>query len=226
MASLVKFADVFLEAASRAPRIHRVFTALLVGWEVMALVTPLAPYETLVAPLVPLAMVSVLFVISAGVTRHCDSTIDRLGFFLLSWTVLFLGLVTVLMVRLGLIESSPFSEDFWHVGMLWLVAMWSVALADRLNVLKADAEQHHRDLGTSQNRLARTDRDDACRGGRVRHGQAAPNSLTSTPATFSLFRDRAKRQTLSLAVRSPRRPKPIRSGWPVLKRLTPSTACR
>ena len=87
---------------------------------------------------------------------HCDSTIDRLGFFLLSWMVLFLGLVTVLMVRLGLIESSPFSEDFWRVGMLWLVALWSMALADRLNVLKADTERANRDLRTSQNRLAQT----------------------------------------------------------------------
>ena len=155
MGSLVKFADVFLETASRAPRMHRLFTALLVGWAVMVLVTPLAPYETLAAPLMPLAVISVLVVISAGVMalrQHYRPA----RFFLLSWMVLFLGLVTVLMVRLGLIESSPFSEDFWRVGMLWLVAMWSVALADRLNVLKADTERANRDLGTSQNRLAQT----------------------------------------------------------------------
>ena len=95
MGSLVKFADVFLETASRAPRMHRLFTALLVGWVVLVLVTPLAPYETLVAPLVPLAVVSVLVVISAGVMalrQHYRPA----RFFLLSWMVLFLGLVAVL----------------------------------------------------------------------------------------------------------------------------------
>ena len=155
MASLVKFADVFLETASRAPRMHRLFTVLLVGWAILVLVTPLAPYETLVAPLVPLAVVSVLVVISAGVMalrQHYRPA----RFFLLSWMVLFLGLVIVLMLRLGLIESSPFSEDFWRVGMLWLVAMWSVALADRLNVLKADTERANRAMRSSQNRLTQT----------------------------------------------------------------------
>ena len=42
------------------------------------------------------------------------------------------------------------------MGMLWLVALWSVALADRLNVLKADTERANRDLHTSQSRLAQT----------------------------------------------------------------------
>jgi PAS domain-containing protein len=46
------------------------------------------------------------------------------------------------------------TEKAYHAGLIWLVLMWSWALADRINLLKAQTEDANRALRNSQSRLS------------------------------------------------------------------------
>ncbi len=62
-------------------------------------------------------------------------------YFLFSWMGLIIGGIIVILVRLDLIPSTAFTEQLYRPGIIWLVAFWAVALADRINLLKAEKEK-------------------------------------------------------------------------------------
>ena len=51
-----------------------------------------------------------------------------------------IGAVLSGLVRLGVIRSSAFTEELVRFGLVWLIAFWSLALADRMNSLKQESE--------------------------------------------------------------------------------------
>jgi PAS domain S-box-containing protein len=51
-------------------------------------------------------------------------------------------------------SSSLLSENAFRLGYLWMAVCWSIALADRINLLKADTENANRQLRNSEHRLS------------------------------------------------------------------------
>jgi PAS domain-containing protein len=62
--------------------------------------------------------------------------------------------ILVIMVRLAFIPSTTFSENSYRLGLLWMAVCWSIALADRINLLKAETESANRGLRNSEHRLS------------------------------------------------------------------------
>ena len=50
--------------------------------------------------------------------------------------------------------STSFNENLYHTGLIWMAVCWSIALADRINQLKADTENANRKLRNSELRLS------------------------------------------------------------------------
>jgi len=76
-------------------------------------------------------------------------------FFLISWIwFLFAGIIFAF-TRLGLVPSTPVTEDITQVGILWMVAVWSLALADQVNTLKAESDSTNIQLRESESRYRR-----------------------------------------------------------------------
>jgi hypothetical protein len=68
------------------------------------------------------------------------------GFFMIAWLGMAASLFLLLLVRLAIIPSTYFNENIFQIGFLVMAVSWSIALADRIQLLKADTENANRDL--------------------------------------------------------------------------------
>jgi signal transduction histidine kinase/PAS domain-containing protein len=75
---------------------------------------------------------------------------------LIAWLGMLLGIIWVLLIRLDLLPSTVISENAYRFGIVWMAVCWSIALADRINLLKAETESAFRDLRLSELRLSQT----------------------------------------------------------------------
>lgn len=147
------FCHSFLEVRTRIPRLHRLIIAILAVWGALIVLIPFLSYLTLASLMVPWAVVSLAAVLAAGIVSWRRG-FHSARFFMIAWIGLLLTIITVLLVRLGLISSTPFSENAYHVGVMWMAVCWSIALSDRINLLKANTESANRDLSASEHRLS------------------------------------------------------------------------
>jgi len=153
IASMVLFSDVFLELKRRLPKLHRVILVFLAIWGVLMLLTPFTSYHFIASLMVPWAILSLLVVLIGGFLSWLGGfRITR--FFLLAWFGMIAGLIVIILVRLGLIPSSLFTENVYRLGFLWVAVCWSVALADRINLLKSETENANRALRSNEHRLS------------------------------------------------------------------------
>jgi signal transduction histidine kinase len=60
------------------------------------------------------------------------------------------------LVRSGILPSNPITEKSYHIGLIWLVLMWSLALANRINLLKKETEEANLKLVQSERKLSQT----------------------------------------------------------------------
>lgn len=76
------------------------------------------------------------------------------GYFLISCFGLFFGDSMVYLSHLVVVKSSFFIEQSARIGLIWLVAFWALALADRINLLRAETENANAALRKSESRLS------------------------------------------------------------------------
>jgi hypothetical protein len=97
--------------------------------------------------------------VSMGVTLVVGIAAWRKGFhparfFLLAWLGMAASLLLFVMVRLGIAPSTFFTENIYQLGMIVMAVCWSIALADRITVLKAETESANRSLKFNEQRLS------------------------------------------------------------------------
>ncbi len=151
--STVLFADSFLELKTAFLRLHQVNIVIVGIWGIIVLLTPFISYLTTVVLMVSLAFPSLVLALLAGLfawRRHMRSA----RFYIIAWVGLLVTLVVVLLVRLGSIPSVPLTENAYRLGFVWMGVSWSIALADRVNLLKAETEEGNRALRRSEFRLS------------------------------------------------------------------------
>ena len=151
--SALKFSDVFLDQKNRAPRFHQLFYLLIGVWGLMILIVPLFSFGFMAQVTSPLILLTPLLAASAGVYSWRKGY-SLAKFYLISWIGFFIGLISVELVRAGILPSTYITERGYHFGLIWLVLLWSIALADRINLLKKEAEDANRLLRNSESRLS------------------------------------------------------------------------
>ena len=143
--SMLLFADTFLELKTHLPKLHWLSIILVAVWGVLLLLAPVTTYHDNVMLVVPLALASMATVLIVGTVAGRQG-IPSSRFFMIAWSGLVLGLVIVVLVRVGIMPSNLFSEKAYRLGLLWLGICWSLALADRVNMLQANVLRNERRL--------------------------------------------------------------------------------
>jgi signal transduction histidine kinase len=151
--SIVLFADSFLEIKTKFPKLHTANLVILTVWGALMVITPFTSYHFLSGLSTRWALISLIVVLAAGINSL------RRGFrpawlFLIAWAGLLISLFIAILVRQGSIPITPFNENLFRWGMVWLAICWSIALADRINLLKDETEGANHDLRKSERRLS------------------------------------------------------------------------
>jgi signal transduction histidine kinase len=153
IASMVLFSTSFLELKKRLPKLYIVSLVILAVWGALMLLIPFTSYHFLARLMTPWALISLVAVFISGIASWMGGY-QASRFFVLAWLGLVISLIWLLLVRLGLASSTFFSENAFRPGYLWMAVCWSIALADRINLLKDEIESANRDLRRSEGRLA------------------------------------------------------------------------
>ncbi len=151
--SMILFADSFLELKKQRPILHRLNVAILGIWGVLMLLVPFSSYQFIALLMGPWGLISLGTVLAAGIlTWRQDFRPAR--FFMIAWFGLIATFILVLLVRLGVFPSTLFSENAYRLGLVWMAVCWSIALADRINLLKTETEDANLNLRNSEHRLS------------------------------------------------------------------------
>jgi PAS domain S-box-containing protein len=153
--SPVLFADSFLEAKERLPNLHRVNLALVAGWGLLVILIPFITYAGMARLMVVWAIQSLVAILTAGIVSWRRG-FHRARFFNFAMVGLIITFFITLLVRLGSIPSTLLTENAYHFGIMWMALSLSIALADRINLLKEGTERANRDLQDSERRLTQT----------------------------------------------------------------------
>ena len=153
IASMVLFSDAFLQLKSQFPKLHQVCLAFVVTWGVFILIDPFVGYHIKAIIMVPWALVTLAVTMMAGILTWRQG-FHPARFFMIAWFGMIGFLSLVIFVRLGFAPSTFLSENAYHFGIAWMMVCWSIALADRINLLKAVSENAYRELKASEHRLS------------------------------------------------------------------------
>ncbi len=134
------FARNFLGSASRMPWMNRTMLALVGGWVLTLAAALLLPYRVSSLMVTVLAVISVTTVVVSGVlsVRHQH---PGARYFLTAWAVLLLGVVTLVLHNTGALPSNLLTANALLIGSALEMVLLSFALADRINVARAEKEQ-------------------------------------------------------------------------------------
>ncbi|NJD57996.1 MAG: hypothetical protein FIA98_01175, partial [Anaerolineae bacterium] len=147
--SIILFSDTFLELKTRFPIFHKTNIAFLIWWGILLLLVPFISYLNLSRLMTPTQLVTIGITWLIGVTVMRSST-RQICFFLLAWIGMAASLVLLLLVRLPIIPSTYFNENIFQLGFIVMAVSWSLALADRINLLKFTTEKANRSLRSSE----------------------------------------------------------------------------
>jgi len=134
------FARNFLATAVRMPGMNRVVLALVGGWLLALLAALLLPYTVSSWMVTVLAVVSVTTVVLAGALSVRDKH-PGARYFLTAWAVLLLGVSSLVLHNTGVLPSNLLTANALLIGSALEMVLLSFALADRINVVKAEKEQ-------------------------------------------------------------------------------------
>jgi PAS domain S-box-containing protein len=144
------FTNVFLLRLVRLRWLSWLFYGLMAGWGVLIAILLLVENNALATNW--MIVFTTIAIVIVGIIAF-QRGYRQARFFLLAWPGYFVALSMVRLVRLGLLPTTFLWPDV-HFALLWLALFWSLALADRINLLKAQAEESNQELSRSEGRLS------------------------------------------------------------------------
>ena len=151
----LKFSDVFLEQKNRSPRFHKLYYIIYGFWGLVILTVPYVSYAFLGRITEVGLLLTPLIIILAGFYSW-KKGYQPARYFLISWLGFMVGILIAVVVRIGLLPSTTFTENSYQIGLVWMALLSSLALADRIKLLKTQTEVANRLLRSSESRLAQT----------------------------------------------------------------------
>ena len=151
--SIILFADSFLEIKSRLPKLHTANLVIIISWGALIVIMPFTSYYFLAGVGTSLALITLIIVLAAGL-YSLQRGFRPAWLFLIAWAGLLVSVFLVILARQGSVSITPLNENLFRWGMVWLAICWSIALADRINLLKDETESANRGLRKSERRLS------------------------------------------------------------------------
>jgi signal transduction histidine kinase len=150
---ILLFSGEFLGLRTRLPKLYRVNLGCAAVWGVLASLVPFTSYGNIAQLMTPWQMVSMGVTLVVGVAAWRKG-FHPARFFMVAWLGMAASLLLFVMVRQGIAPSTFFTENVYQLGMIVMAVCWSIALADRITVLKAETENANRNLQRSEHRLS------------------------------------------------------------------------
>ncbi len=136
----VWFARAFLDSAHRMPRLDRLMKLLMAGWALTVAAALGLPYVVSSWMVTGLAVFTVTALVMAGVLSVRRAH-PGARYFLTAWAVLLMGVVTLALHNTGVLPSNRFTANSLLIGSALEMILLSFALADRINISRAEKEQ-------------------------------------------------------------------------------------
>ena len=147
--SFLIFTSMFLNIKVQFHRLHQIINVLLAISVILIILIPFTSYAIIIQPIVLLSVFTLFIMLMAGF-RSWRQGYRPARYFLLSMLIpIITGIITSL-VRLGLFPSNIFTEYGILFGIILLVALLSLGLADRINLLKSETGKKNLELRESE----------------------------------------------------------------------------
>lgn len=138
--SLLNFARTFLATDHHLPRWHKVLLGYTLLWLCFAgLVLFVMAWWVLF--LMFFLIVNTMFLLFFVGWESWRVNYAPAGYFLIAWIAPVISTFLYTLVRLGFLPSTPITENLVRVGVLALVLLLSLALADRINLVRSEGEK-------------------------------------------------------------------------------------
>jgi two-component system nitrate/nitrite sensor histidine kinase NarX len=141
----LKFSASYLETKVHVPRLHRVINFLLIGFGIVIPLALIVDFNLVVRPFAILVFASIISMLTTGFV------VWRRGyrparFFLLAWILFLAGAMVLVLTVSGFVPINAFTAQSYRYGLIALVLMLSVALADRINIIRQRREEAQAEL--------------------------------------------------------------------------------
>lgn len=146
------FSIRFLEMPVNAPRISRVMHALMGAGILLSLSSLFADYSIVIlaGQILPLLMIFLGIPAAIFAIRNGNRSA---GIYLLAWMVFFIGVVLSTFRVMGLLPHNFFTEFGLQIGSALEMILLSLALADRINIMKREKEVAQQEVIRSQQQI-------------------------------------------------------------------------
>ena len=139
------FTDTFLCIKAQFRRLHQLIKVLLAILGILIILIPFTNYGIIIQPIVLLSTFTTFILFAAGF-RSWRQGYGPARFFLFSMLIAIITGFIASFVRFGIIPSNLFTEYGVLFGIILLVGLLSLALADRINLLKVETEKINLEL--------------------------------------------------------------------------------
>ena len=142
-AAALMFSAHFLEVQTRSPLWSRVLMGLTGLCVVAMLASNVIPYS-LAVRLASVAALAVVFTLMGAGVWVWRSGYRPARFFLLAWTGFLVGCSLVVLSRFGVLPTSVFFDNSMRIGNVFQILLFSVALTDRISLIRKEREEAQR----------------------------------------------------------------------------------
>ncbi|MCA9922488.1 MAG: PAS domain S-box protein [Anaerolineales bacterium] len=136
--SSLQFAISILEIKDRIPKLLKAHYFLLAALGLLAILSFLIPFSLLFGALMVLSLLSILFLFVVGISARSQGIVQS-RYYLLAWVPIMLLFTWDLLSLLNVVPQIEL-DNYQNGATAWLLLMWSLALADRINRLKINLE--------------------------------------------------------------------------------------
>jgi class 3 adenylate cyclase len=138
--SALQFARVFLNTKDHVPIVHRFLSLLMGGFAVIALLA-INPHFTSGLPLAALTCILFAFAVLFTCLYCWQKGIRPARYFSIAWFGLLCGTALLGLKSFGLLPSNPLTEYGQQAGSLLEIALFSLALADKLRTMRREKKE-------------------------------------------------------------------------------------
>lgn len=136
----IVFIRFFLQLKKRTPKLNYVFILPFILYAV-AIILKIIGIDIISYRLIDVAAITSIVLIYTSAIIVVLQGYRPAKFFLLAWSVFFIGLILFILKNMGLIGYNFFTNYTMQLGTILEVTLLSLALADRINILKIEKEE-------------------------------------------------------------------------------------
>jgi two-component system NtrC family sensor kinase len=136
------FAQSFLEIKERMPIMGKAFKFLILLYS-LTIIVRLLGYALISYRMTDVSALLVTVIVYIVIIRLSLKGYRPAKFFLLAWTMFFTGIVLFVLRNLGILPYNSYTNYTMPIGTAIEVVLLSLALADRINILKKEKEAAH-----------------------------------------------------------------------------------